>query len=71
MSKGQWEQGTWGWSIQPERAKDCTREDPVQRGWEVVRRWGVVCRWEVPVMKFLWQSFPETLAHHDVFMSLN
>ena len=65
MSKSQWEQGPWRWSIQPGTREEIKREDPVQRGGEVVRRW------DVPVMRFLWQAFPETLAHHDVFLSLN
>ena len=65
MSKSSWEQGPWRWSIKPENAEDRTREDPVLRGGEVVRRW------DIPVMKFLWQAFPDTLAHHDVFLSLN
>ena len=59
-----WDHGEWGWSIAP-KGEALTREDPVARGGSVV------CRWDVPVMRFEWQAFPETLAHHDVFMSLN
>ena len=65
MSKSQWEQGPWGWSIQPGSAEECIREDPVQQGGSVVGRWSV------PVMRFMWQAFPETLAHQDIFLSLN
>ena len=64
MNKSQWEQGEWGWSIRPE-GEGLTRVDDVSRGGRVVTRW------DVPVMKFQWQAFPETLAHHDVFLSLN
>ena len=63
MSKSQWEQGPWGWSIQPQDPKERDREDPV--------RHRITIRWDVPVMRFMWQAFPETLAHHDVFLSLN
>ena len=59
-----WDHGSWGWSIQPS-AKDCAREDPVTHAE------GVICRWEIPVLRFMWQTFPETLAHHEIFLSLN
>ena len=61
----EWDRGEWDWSIVPETAHEREREDPVKRGGSVVTRWSV------PVMRFDWQAFPETLAHHDVFMSLN
>ena len=64
MSKGNWEQGPWKWSIQPGTREEVEREDPVKYG-------QVITRWDVPVLRFMWITFPETLAHHDVFMSLN
>ena len=59
-----WDQGEWGWSIKPADPKDVEREDPVQDG-------RMVTRWNIPVVRFMWQAFPTTLAHHDVFLSLN
>ena len=64
MSKGNWEQGPWRWGIQPGTREEIEREDPVKCG-------RVITRWDVPVLRFTWLTFPETLAHHDVFLSLN
>ena len=60
-----WEQGKWERSIQPVDVGELARIDPVPK------EGSVVCRWNVPVMLFKWEAFPETLAHREIFMSLN